>query len=1072
MNRKISTLFTAGLLVAGSLCGSAWAESITDLTGIGAQATQLESGKKYLLVDPTSNEAYGHELNGTTLSSITSGLTTNLVEKDDVRKYVWEVSVTSALGQYSYTFKNVESGKLLRIDGAYSGIETNASEKDENTHKDFVFEANSSASIVTAAKYNSVSNSYLYIHEGNTSYAPKGLSWGSNTLAVSTTVSAPKFYEVKSEELKDADELNALYNNSGFSFASKRLTDQKAEPNGNLFNTKKVVARYVPQGFSVKVDATDPSYAGASSDLRIESGMYFFTENAPKMGVDLDGDGNADVSNSYKDWMNATILVVSSTETVEATNAGRASGDGFALAEVKVSDLNFYQGSDDAWKTAGNEISINNAKFRVQKSYVDAYPYELNVDDFRYRKQGSKAEHGEADVKLHVLEHNDDFFLTTIHKPAAPATFADQFIFKLAAAGMKKGIELLNKEAKVAAYTIRILDGKEYNSTDKIDKKDIKSVYGKYLTNAVKVVGSTNQFELVAKAKVLSQLETPAYQWAISSVDDEYDVTFTNRETGEYFTASLFPKADLGENVYELAMDSKKVSAIYVDANTYNEAEGDNADMQQLIVELTPAEVDPYAGFLNLDDETLVTMAFARDNNETSNKWYVAAKKQASLLAGYELNKNGKFANEVSDAAQWQLVKDDKKSTIIERSFVYNKDGRVTVQARADKGYAYVYQLQYINDGIETEKYFPKGTAPATNVIEGEALVCKDQAKFVIKLAADGSVYLIPVASTSSSIASILDEDTKSVVDAIYKDNDDECQYETPSSVYAWPSTSTQQDWLLNTYLIVEAPEISYPAEEGHISLVGESNYVSMNENRDGIVVNENQYSFYLQVTDEDAVVPSFYISNKGTVENGDRLFLFNPVDSVSYYVADGTYDRKYEWIKGETKAIFKPATLWETKDTLTTVVKGNKVSVAKEADDEGVLGGLDYFKVQIIQCEDNENEYRIRSVAEKGSYLYSINEKLSWSGDKKNAMRFTISAGDPTSNESIADAAEGVKVIAGNGVVEIQGAAGKNVVITNVLGKVITSTVLTSDNATIAAPAGIIVVAVDGEAAVKAVVK
>ena len=86
--------------------------------------------------------------------------------------------------------------------------------------------------------------------------------------------------------------------------------------------------------------------------------------------------------------------------------------------------------------------------------------------------------------------------------------------------------------------------------------------------------------------------------------------------------------------------------------------------------------------------------------------------------------------------------------------------------------------------------------------------------------------------------------------------------------------------------------------------------------------------------------------------------------------------------------------------------------------------------------------------------------------------MRFTITTGDPTSNESIADAAEGVKVIAGNGTVEIQGAAGKNVVITNVLGKVITSTVLTSDNAKIAAPAGIIVVAVDSEAAVKAVVK
>ena len=148
---------------------------------------------------------------------------------------------------------------------------------------------------------------------------------------------------------------------------------------------------------------------------------------------------------------------------------------------MKVSDLNFYQGTNNAWKTAGNEISINNAKFRVQKSYVDAYPYELNVDGFRYRKQGSKAEHGQADVKLHVLKHNDDYFLTTTHE-----TTDNQFIFKLAAAGMKKGIDLLSKEAKVSAYTIRILDGKEYVGADNIDKKDIKSAYGKYLTNAVK----------------------------------------------------------------------------------------------------------------------------------------------------------------------------------------------------------------------------------------------------------------------------------------------------------------------------------------------------------------------------------------------------------------------------------------------------------------------------------------------------------------------------------------------------------------------------------------------------------
>ena len=74
------------------------------------------------------------------------------------------------------------------------------------------------------------------------------------------------------------------------------------------------------------------------------------------------------------------------------------------------------------------------------------------------------------------------------------------------------------------------------------------------------------------------------------------------------------------------------------------------------------------------------------------------------------------------------------------------------------------------------------------------------------------------------------------------------------------------------------------------------------------------------------------------------------------------------------------------------------------------------------------------------------------------------------TSNDEVA--VEGVSVVAGNGTVTVQGAAGKSVVITNILGKVVAETVLTSDNATIAVPAGIVAVAVDGEEAVKTIVK
>ena len=75
------------------------------------------------------------------------------------------------------------------------------------------------------------------------------------------------------------------------------------------------------------------------------------------------------------------------------------------------------------------------------------------------------------------------------------------------------------------------------------------------------------------------------------------------------------------------------------------------------------------------------------------------------------------------------------------------------------------------------------------------------------------------------------------------------------------------------------------------------------------------------------------------------------------------------------------------------------------------------------------------------------------------------------TSNDNINNV-EGVSVVDGNGTVTIQGAAGKSVVISNILGKVVAETVLTSDNATITVPAGIVAVAVDGEEAVKVVVK
>ena len=86
---------------------------------------------------------------------------------------------------------------------------------------------------------------------------------------------------------------------------------------------------------------------------------------------------------------------------------------------------------------------------------------------------------------------------------------------------------------------------------------------------------------------------------------------------------------------------------------------------------------------------------------------------------------------------------------------------------------------------------------------------------------------------------------------------------------------------------------------------------------------------------------------------------------------------------------------------------------------------------------------------------------------------RFTFEAiekdANATANEEIATSS--VVVTGTNGAVVVKGAEGKNVIVSTILGKVVANEVVSSDNATIAAPQGVVVVSVDGES-FKVVVK
>nr|WP_129730020.1 DUF6383 domain-containing protein [Parabacteroides goldsteinii] len=132
-------------------------------------------------------------------------------------------------------------------------------------------------------------------------------------------------------------------------------------------------------------------------------------------------------------------------------------------------------------------------------------------------------------------------------------------------------------------------------------------------------------------------------------------------------------------------------------------------------------------------------------------------------------------------------------------------------------------------------------------------------------------------------------------------------------------------------------------------------------------------------------------------------------------------------------------------------------------------------FKIQTQYKEyaPEADADEIDDAATNNGYLKWVNGTLAVTGTFDNGDVFGIEEnyeGNPTANEDLT--ASEISVVATNGAVIVKGAAGKKVTISNVLGQTIANTVISSDNATISAPAGIVVVAVEGEAAVKAIVK
>ncbi|WP_455641020.1 DUF6383 domain-containing protein [Parabacteroides sp.] len=124
--------------------------------------------------------------------------------------------------------------------------------------------------------------------------------------------------------------------------------------------------------------------------------------------------------------------------------------------------------------------------------------------------------------------------------------------------------------------------------------------------------------------------------------------------------------------------------------------------------------------------------------------------------------------------------------------------------------------------------------------------------------------------------------------------------------------------------------------------------------------------------------------------------------------------------------------------------------------------------------ADKNSDKFYIETADTDGTpaWVKVINEVPVIVKDIKEAEIYNVEATseNPTANDNVT--VSNVTVEATTGAVIVKNAAGLKVTVSNLLGQPVASEVLSSDNATIAVPAGVVVVAVEGAEAVKAIVK
>ena len=602
-----------------------------------------------------------------------------------------------------------------------------------------------------------------------------------------------------------------------------------------------------------------------------------------------------------------------------------------------------------------------------------------------------------------------------------------------------------------SVYNVYFTSGKESVANK------LTTEYHKYLT-----VISDGTYKADALAANDVQLNSPFAQWIATGFDGKYTLTLTNRQTKDNVVLKLNATKTAG--VYKIVSTSGSVYTQLPNLTDLAETTYNEKDLAGKEIKLVKTTVTKTDGYLDLTEEEMaakVAFKFSGKSAELGKTSFVAAAqydnstKLSSIYPTQDENKIARFGIEKTG---------DK--VLNEINYAYINENNQVVADAVDTLQVPVYNITYT--------YTKKGdTDPTVAYVKNRKFELDEATspameKFIFPKAMNGS-YTMTLLATSTAPS---DFNAGRYATNIVKGNT--INFDETGSAFA---PKAKEFSYLTVILNDNKDRTSLEAASRHATLDSRLGSVSMQENKKGIlegIIAAEPATFWLDtLTNGDEV--SFYISKgiKAAAEETKadeaaamRNFMFYANDSLNIFnegSALATQNKNYllEGTDSDVKAIFRPATL-AAHDSLVTVVDGKEKSLVKDA--------VKAFQYGIVLADEEvADEYVIYSKANPAMFLYNLNGKLGFTTDEKKALVVTLGEGDATANEAIA--AENVAVIAGEGVVTVKGAAGKQVVVSNILGQVIANKVATSDEETIAVAAGVAVVVVDGEAT-KVVVK